>query len=89
MINSIFFNELRERMFQEWCAEIDTLLDSKIRDDLGGSGIYLDDEIGEESFNWDVESVKDNMAKVLWDCYNDNINDIVKEEVGSDCIDTI
>ncbi len=51
--------------------------------------MYLDDDIGEQEFNDDVGQVREHMIHILWDCYNDNIEDVVIEELGSDFKNTI
>jgi len=65
------------------------LLEAEIAYDLAGSGMYLDDDIGEQDFNDDVGQVREEMVKALWDCYNDNIGEIVNEQLGSDFKGTI
>ena len=79
----------KEEEYAEFELALTDLLDEKIGYDLGGSGMYLDDDIGEQEFNDDVGQVRENMIKILWDCYNDNIEDVVIEELGSDFKNTI
>jgi len=78
-----------EREWIEWMNGVEKILDAKITDDLAGSGQYLDDDIGESDFVTDVMDVKEQMALGMLDYYNDNINDIVSAELGSDFNDTI
>ena len=75
--------------FERFELVLTDLLENKISYDLAGSGMYLDDDIGEQDFNDDVGQVRENMVKILWDCYNDNIEEVVMEELGSDFKDTI
>lgn len=75
--------------YEEFEMALTDILDNKISYDLGGSGMYLDDDIGEQDFNDDVGVVREHMTKILWDCYNDNIGDTVEEELGSAFKDTI
>ncbi len=79
----------KEEEYAEFELALTDLLDEKIGYDLGGSGMYLDDDIGEREFNDDVGQVREHMIKILWDCYNDNIEDVVIEELGSDFKNTI
>ena len=81
--------ELEETAVIEWLNGLDKILDTVISDDLAGSGMYLDDDIGDASYIMDLETVKEHMALVLLDCYRDNIGDIVSENLGSDFKDTI
>ena len=80
---------IRDKEYNEYFNKIDNLLTSMVAYDLGGSGMYLDDEIGEMPFNMDVTEVVEQMAMVLWDSYNDNIEDVVIENLGSDFKHTI
>ena len=80
---------IRDKEYNEYFNKIDNLLTSMVAYDLGGSGMYLDDEIGEMAFNMDVTEVVEQMAMVLWDSYNDNIEDVVIENLGSDFKHTI
>jgi len=73
----------------EWINGTDDILETKISYDLGGSLQYLDDDIGEMAFNMDVMLVKENMAQLLLETYNDNIEDMVVEHLGSDFRGTI
>jgi hypothetical protein len=73
----------------EWINGTDDILETKISYDLGGSLQYLDDDIGEMAFNMDVMLVKENMAQLLLETYNDNIEDLVVEHLGSDFRGTI
>ena len=73
----------------EWINGTDDILETKISYDLGGSLQYLDDDIGEMAFNMDVMLVKENMAQLLLETYNDNIEDMVVEHLGSDFKGTI
>ena len=75
--------------FERFELVLTDLLENKISYDLAGSGMYLDDDIGEQDFNDDVGQVRENMVKILWDCYNDNIEEVVMEELGSDFKGTI
>ena len=75
--------------YEEFELAVTDLLEEKISYDLAGSGMYLDDDIGEQDFNDDVGQVREEMVKYFWDCYNDNIEDIVMEELGSDFKGTI
>jgi hypothetical protein len=79
----------KKEEYAEFELALTDLLDGKIGYDLGGSGMYFDDDIGEQEFNDDVGQVRENMIKILWDCYNDNIEDVVIEELGSDFKNTI
>jgi|APSaa5957512493_1039668.scaffolds.fasta_scaffold131955_2 hypothetical protein len=79
----------KKEEYEQFELVLTDLLDEKIGYDLGGSGMYLDDDIGEQEFNDDVGQVRENMIKILWDCYNDNIEDVVIEELGSDFKNTI
>ena len=88
-MNSEWERELREAEFDKWLNDIEPLLNAKVSYDLGGSGQYFDDDIGCNDFNLDVDIVVEEMTKTLWDCYNDNIGDIVTEELGSEFKDTI
>ena len=80
---------IRDLEYKVFFSKIDNLLTSMVAYDLGGSGMYLDDEIGEMAFNMDVIEVVEQMAMVLWDSYNDNIEDVVIENLGSDFKHTI
>ncbi len=80
---------IRDKEYNEYFNKIDNLLTNMVSYDLGGSGMYLDDEIGEMAFNMDVIEVVEQMAMVLWDSYNDNIEDVVVENLGSDFKHTI
>ncbi len=80
---------IRDKEYNEYFNKIDNLLTNMVAYDLGGSGMYLDDEIGEMAFNMDVIEVVEQMAMVLWDSYNDNIEDVVIENLGSDFKHTI
>lgn len=79
----------KKEEYAEFELALTDFLDEKIGYDLGGSGMYLDDDIGEQEFNDDVGQVRENMIKIFWDCYNDNIEDVVIEELGSDFKNTI
>ncbi len=79
----------KKEEYEQFELVLTDLLDEKIGYDLGGSGMYLDDDIGEQEFNDDVGQVREHMIKILWDCYNDNIEDVVIEELGSDFKNTI
>jgi hypothetical protein len=68
---------------------MERVLTTLVADDLGGSGQYLDDDIGNEDFNNDVALVVSEMIKSQWDSYNDTIGDTVTEVLGSDFKDTI
>jgi len=78
-----------ERELIEWLNGLEKILDAKITDDLSGSGQYLDDDIGEDDFNQDVMIIKENMAQLLLETYNDNIEDMAVEHLGSDFRGTI
>ena len=80
---------IRDKEYNEYFNKIDNLLTNMVSYDLGGSGMYLDDDIGEMAFNMDVIEVVEQMAMVLWDSYNDNIEDVVIENLGSDFKHTI
>ena len=80
---------IRDKEYNEYFNKIDNLLTNMVAYDLGGSGMYLDDDIGEMAFNMDVTEVVEQMAMVLWDSYNDNIEDVVIETLGSDFKHTI
>ncbi len=80
---------IRDKEYNEYFNKIDNLLTNMVAYDLGGSGMYLDDEIGEMAFNMDVTEVVEQMAMVLWDSYSDNIEDVVIETLGSDFKHTI
>ena len=80
---------IRDKEYNEYFNKIDNLLTNMVAYDLGGSGMYLDDDIGEIAFNMDVTEVVEQMAMVLWDSYNDNIEDVVIETLGSDFKHTI
>ena len=73
----------------EWINGTDDILETKISYDLGGTLMYNDDDIGEDDFNQDVMLVKENMAQLLLETYNDNIEDMVVEHLGSDFRGTI
>ena len=75
--------------FERFELVLTDLLENKISYDLTGSGMYYDDDIGEQDFNDDVGQVRENMVRILWDCYNDNIEEVVMEELGSDFKGTI
>ena len=75
---------MSEEDFNKFELVLTDLLDEKIGYDLAGSGMYFDDDIGEQEFNDDVEQVREHIICILWDCYNDNIEDVVIEELGSD-----
>ncbi len=79
----------KKEEYEQFELALTDLLDEKIGYDLGGSGMYLDDDIGEREFNDDVGQVREHMIHILWDCYNDNIEDVVIEELGSDFKNTI
>jgi len=79
----------KKEEYEQFELALTDLLDEKIGYDLGGSGMYLDDDIGEREFNDDVGQVREHMIKILWDCYNNNIEDVVIEELGSDFKNTI
>ncbi len=80
---------IRDKEYNEYFNKIDNLLTNMVAYDLGGSGMYLDDDIGEMAFNMDVTEVVEQMAMVLWDSYSDNIEDVVIETLGSDFKHTI
>ena len=73
----------------DWINGTDDILETKISYDLGGTLMYNDDDIGEDDFNQDVMLVKENMAQLLLETYNDNIEDMVVEHLGSDFRGTI
>ena len=73
----------------DWINGTDDILEIKISYDLGGTLMYNDDDIGEDDFNQDVMLVKENMAQLLLETYNDNIEDMVVEYLGSDFRGTI
>ena len=73
----------------DWINGTDDILEIKISYDLGGTLMYNDDDIGEDDFNQDVMLVKENMAQLLLETYNDNIEDMVVEHLGSDFRGTI
>jgi hypothetical protein len=75
--------------YQKWSSQMERVLTTLVADDLGGSGQYLDDDIGNEDFNNDVALVVSEMIKSQWDSYNDTIGDTVTEVLGSDFKDTI
>ena len=81
--------EMDERAWIEWMNGVQKILDTKITEDLAGSGQYLDDDIGEGDFVTDVMDVTEQMALGMLEYYNDNINDIVSAELGSDFNGTI
>jgi len=78
-----------EKQFQKFSSQMERVLTTLVADDLGGSGQYWDDDIGEEEFNNDVAEVVYEMTKSQWDSYNDTIGDTVTEVLGSDFKDTI
>ena len=78
-----------EKQFQKFSSQMERVLTPMVAYDLGGSGMYLDDDIGEEDFNFDVANVVDEMIKSQWDNYGDTIGDTVTEQLGSDFKDTI
>ncbi len=75
--------------YQKWSSQMERVLTTLVADDLGGSGQYLDDDIGNEDFNNDVALVVSEMIKSQWDSYNDTIGDTVTELLGSDFMNTI
>ena len=75
--------------YQKWSSRMERVLTTLVADDLGGSGQYLDDDIGNEDFNNDVALVVSEMIKSQWDSYNDTIGDTVTELLGSDFMNTI
>ena len=75
--------------YQKWSSQMERVLTTLVADDLGGSGQYLDDDIGDEDFNNDVALVVSEMIKSQWDSYNDTIGDTVTELLGSDFMNTI
>jgi len=82
-------DELKEREKIEWMNGQEKILDAKITEDLIKSGQYLDDDCGGSEFISDVMIVKELMALKLLACYNNNIEKIVVENIGSDFIGTI
>lgn len=82
-------NTQNEHDFKAFELAITDCLEGLISYDLSGSGQYLDDDIGEQEFDDDVGQVRESMAKVLWDCYCDNLEDVIIEELGSDFRGTI
>jgi hypothetical protein len=79
----------QNKQYDEWVVNIKKALTKIIDDDLTECGVYPEDEIDSEGFFTDVQTVVEEMTKVLWDSYSDNIGDIVTEELGSDFRDTI
>ena len=73
----------------DWINGTDDILEIKISYDLGVTLMYNDDDLGEDDFNQDVMIVKENMAQLLLETYNDNIEDMVVEHLGSDFRGTI
>ena len=69
--------------------QFESILTPLVEYDLGGSGMYLDDDIGDEPFNLDVDEVVEVMSEIMEDCYKDNIGDVVTDKLGSDFKDTI
>jgi hypothetical protein len=81
--------EANKKQFQKFSSQMERVLTSLVAEDLGGSGQYWDDDIGEEEFNNDVAEVVYEMTKSQWDNYCDTIGDTVTEVLGSDFKDTI
>ena len=71
----------REKEYNIFCSRMERVLDKKVHDDLIISGIFLDDEIGEARFIEAIDIVKESLYKTLWDCYEDNVVDIIAGEV--------
>jgi len=75
--------------YEEFELILTDYLEENISFDLAGSGQYLDDDIGEQDFNDDVGQVREDMIKTLWDCYQDTIEDVIIDALGSDFKGTI
>ena len=82
-------NKQEAERYQKFSSQMERVLTSLVAYDLGGSGQYLDDEIGGEDFNNAVAETVEKQTKGLWDYYNDTIGDTVTELLGSDFMNTI
>jgi hypothetical protein len=79
------YNRLvKEEEYEKWLSIMDRLLYNKAKSDVDDKGIYLDDEIGGGDYIDSIERVIGSTARTLYDCYEDNIDDIILEEIGSD-----
>jgi hypothetical protein len=78
-----------KKQYQKFSSQMERVLTSLVAYDLGGSGQYLDDDIGNEDFNNDVAEVVEEQIKSQWDNYCDTIGDTVTEHLGSDFKNTI
>jgi len=78
-----------EKQYVKFVSQMERVLTPLVAYDLGGSGQYYDDDIGNEDFNNDVAEVVAEQTKVQWDRYGDTIGDTVTELLGSDFTDTI
>jgi hypothetical protein len=71
-------NEARYTAFVNGMEQV---LKMKIVDDLTESGIFTDDEFGDDDWNQSVMIVTESMTRTLWDSYGDNIGYIIDEEL--------
>ena len=78
-----------QKDYDRFVSEFEPALISAVSYDLGGSGIYLDDEIGGADFVSDVGEVVEEMLKSMYDNYCDTIGDTVTEILGSEHLNTI
>jgi hypothetical protein len=78
-----------EKQYAKFVSQMERVLTPLVAYDLGGSGQYYDDDIGNEDFNNDVAEVVAEQTKVQWDAYGDTIGDTITELLGSDFTDTI
>lgn len=67
--------------YTEFVNGMERLLKMKIVDDLTESGIFTDDEFGNNDWNQSVMLVTESMTRTLWDSYSDNIGYIIEEEL--------
>lgn len=82
MLSQEEFEAVRnEARYTEFVNGMERLLRMKIIDDLTESGIFTDDEFGDDDWNQSVMIVTESMTRTLWDSYGDNIGYIIDEEL--------
>jgi hypothetical protein len=80
---------MHQNDYDRFVSEFEPAVISAVSYDLGGSGVYLDDDIGGADFLSDVGEVVEPMLKSMYDNYCDTIGDTVTEILGSVFLNTI
>ena len=71
----------KEADYKVFTSRMERVLNEMIIEDITESDKFIDDDFGGDDWNQAAMLVTDSMIRTLWECYGDNIGDIIEEEV--------